>query len=62
MKPKPRTIELVKSSYQPNKAELEEDFRLEVPGDSPLDKLRRLTRSMVQPVNVRWISKPRTRR
>ena len=56
------TIELVKSSYQPNKSELEEDFRLDVPGNNPLEKFKQLTRAMVQPVNVQWISKPRTRR
>ena len=43
-----RTIELVKSSYQPNKAELEEDFRLDVPGGTPLEKFKGLTRAMVQ--------------
>ena len=62
MKPKPRTVELVSHDYQPNKAELEEDFRLDVPGDSPLAKFKRLTRAMVQPVNARLISKPRNRR
>ena len=57
-----RTIELVSKSYQPNKAELAEDFRLEVPGDAALEKFKRLTRAMVQPVNARLISKPRNRR
>lgn len=61
-KTKPRTVKLVKSSYQPNKADLEEDFRLDVPGDSTLEKFKKLTRSMVQPVNVRWIPKPHKRR
>ena len=57
-----RTIELVGHSYQPNKAELAEDFRLDVPGDTALEKFKRLTRAMVQPVNARLISKPRDRR
>lgn len=62
MKPKPRTVELVGHDYQPNKAELEEDFRLDVSGGSPMEKFKRLTRAMVQPVNARLISKPRNRR
>ncbi len=57
-----RTIELVSHSYQPNKAELEEDFNLDVPGDTALEKFKRLTRAMIQPVNTRLISKPRNRR
>ena len=38
-RPKPRTIELVKSSYQPTKAELEEEISLEVPGETAMDRL-----------------------
>ena len=51
-RPKPRTIELVKSSYQPTKAELEEEISLEVPGETAMDRLGNLTRAMVQPVNI----------
>ena len=58
----PLTIELVKSSYQPSKAELEEDVREDIPGDTAMHKLRNLTRAMVEPVKVRWIDKPRSRR
>ena len=58
----PRTVELVDSSYQPSKAELAEDVRVDLPGDTALHKLRNLTRAMVEPVKVRWISKPRSRR
>ena len=59
--PKPRTVEVVKSSYQPNKAELEEEFDLDVPGDTALENFKRLTRAMVQSVNARLISKARSR-
>ena len=59
---KPKTIELVKKDYQPTKADLEDEFSLDVPGSTPLERLRNLTRAMVQPVKVRWISKPRNRR
>ena len=61
MNPKPKIIELVKNAYNPTKAELEEEFSLDVPGDTPLGRLRNLTRAMVQPVKVRWIDKPRKR-
>ena len=37
-KSKPRTVELVKSSYQPTKAELEEEVSLDIPGDSVLER------------------------
>ncbi len=56
-KPKPKTVELVKSDYQPTKAELEEEFQ--VPEGTTFESL---TQVMVQPVDVRWIDKPRKRR
>ena len=58
-KPKPKTVELVRRDYQPTKAELEEDFSHELPDDLTFEEL---TKAMVQPVNVRWIDKPRKRR
>ena len=59
---KPKTVELVKSSYQPSKAELEDEFQLDIPGDTTMQRLKNLTRAMVQPIKPRWIGKPRTRR
>ena len=53
-------IELVKSSYQPTKAELEEDVRL--PGDGgevAMEDLKEIGRALVQPVDVTWRDKPR---
>lgn len=53
-------IELVKSSYQPTKAELEEDVRL--PGDGgevTMEDLKEIGRALVQPVDVTWRDKPR---
>lgn len=49
------TIELVKDTYQPTKAELEEDMRVRA-------DFEELACALVQPVNVRWIEQPRTRR
>ena len=58
---KSKTIELVKNTYNPTKAELEDEFSLDVPGGTALERLRTLTKAMVQPVKVRWIGKPRKR-
>ena len=55
--PKPREIELVDPSYQPNKAELEEeiDFSELVEGKSFED----LARTMLRPVKMRYTKRPR---
>ena len=55
MKPKPRTVELVKSSYQPTKAELKE--KIVVDGS-----LEQIAQKMLRPIKPRWIKKPRSRR
>ena len=60
--PKSRTVELVHSSYQPTKAEKEEEFNLKVPGETPLDRMGKLARAVLRPVNTQWIRKPRNRR
>ena len=55
-KPKPRTVELVKSSYQPTKAELKEEVTF------PDMTFEEGTRRLVQSIKPRWIDKPRSRR
>ena len=55
-KPNPKTVELVRSSYQPTKAELEEEITF--PGITFGEGTRRL----VQTIKPRWIDKPRSRR
>ena len=60
--PKSRTVELVHSSYQPTKAEKEEEFILKVPGETSLDRMGKLARAVLRPVKPRWIRKPRNRR
>ncbi len=49
--PKP-TVELVKSDYQPTKAELEEDIRMDVTFEEAVKVL-------TQPVKIRWINRPK---
>ena len=55
MKRKPKTVELVKSAYQPTKAEQEEEFRADA-------SMEQIADAVLSPVNVRWIDKPRNRR
>jgi hypothetical protein len=50
-----KTVELVKTSYQPTRAEIEEGFTIN-------STLEDLTKAMVNPVKVRWIDQPRKRR
>ena len=61
-KPKPRTVEVVHSSYQPTKAELEEEVSLDVSGETVEDRMKKLAKAMQGPVNFRFINRPRTRR
>ena len=52
----PRPIDLVRSDYQPTKAEMEEEIVLEEnEGRTPQDLIRQL----VQPVKINFIPKPR---
>ena len=41
--PKPKTVELAKSSYQPIKAEQEEEFDIDVPGSTVRERMANLT-------------------
>ncbi|MDE2926513.1 MAG: hypothetical protein OXT71_08965 [Acidobacteriota bacterium] len=54
-------IELARHIYEPNKTELEEEFDLDVPGDTAVAKVRRMTHARVRPVNARLKSKPENR-
>ena len=48
-----KEVTLVESSYQPTKAELEEEFAFPE-GMTPDD----LARLVTQPVNINWVKKP----
>ena len=58
---KPKTVELVKSTYQPTKAELAETDKIlsDIPEGTPL---KQLGKAMLQDVNIRWIDKPRSKK
>ena len=51
----PRTVELVHPSYQPSKAELEEDLPVDVIFEEAVQAL-------VRPVKVRYVKHPKRRR
>ncbi|MDE2811645.1 MAG: hypothetical protein OXM01_01375 [Gemmatimonadota bacterium] len=53
-----RKVELVKSAYQPNKAELEADTRIAEGGPITLDGLAKAAKGIVQSVDVRWLRRP----
>ena len=60
-KNQPKTVELVKSGYQPTKHEMEEEFSVhKKDGSEPT--LSDLTDALLQPVKARLIDKPRNRR
>ena len=51
---KPRVVELVRSDYQPSKAELAEPIVLDT-------TFEQLTQAVVQPVTIRTIARPKKR-
>ena len=59
---RPKTVELVNSDYQPTKAEMEEEFKPEVPGETFAERMAFIGRTLMQPIKIRWIKKPRNRR
>ena len=64
-KPKTKTVELVRSTYRPTKAEINQEFEVDLPNDDPNyadSAMEELGKAMTQPVKPRWIDKPRSRR
>jgi hypothetical protein len=64
-KKEPKTVELVRSTYRPTKAEINQKFSVDLPVKDPkyVDAaMEELGRAMVQPVSFRRIDKPRSRR
>ncbi len=51
-KKQPRTVEIVRSDYQPSKAELEEDMSI----DASFDELMQ---TAVEPVEIKYIPRPK---
>ena len=51
--PEPKTVELVKSSYQPTKSEKQEDFNINA-------SMEELADAVLSPVSLRWTDNPQT--
>ncbi len=49
---KPRTVEIVRSDYQPSKAELEEDMSIDA-------SFEELMQSVAEPVEIKYIPRPK---
>ena len=62
----PQTVELVRSTYRPTKAEINQEFKVDLPKDDNPNHvdaaMEELGRAMVQSVSLRRIDKPRHRR
>ena len=58
--PKRNTLDLVKPSYQPTKAELEEESVADVPGKTIEECMANLGRAITEKADARWIDKPGT--
>ena len=50
-KPKPSDVEIARSVYQPSRAELEADLRVDATFDEAVDAL-------TKPVKIRYVSRP----
>lgn len=63
---KSKTVELVRSTYRPTKAEINQEFDVDLPEDNSPNHvdavMEELGKAMTQPVKPRWIDKPRNRR
>ena len=62
---KRRTVELVRSTYHPTKREKEMDGIPPLSDDAPEDiteRMEMLGQAITEPVDIRWIDKPRNRR
>ena len=51
--PKPRKVEIARSGYQPSKAELNEDVRVNATFEEAVDAL-------TKPVSIRYVERPKS--
>ena len=57
-KSKPKTVELVRSGYQPTKAEMEKEFKLRK-ADGSQPSVEDIAQAVFQKPNPRWVDRPR---
>ena len=53
-KPKRKVIHLKHPEYQPSKAELEEEIKIDVPGDMIDEKMSNLAKAVTRDVDIRY--------
>lgn len=53
-KPKRKIITLKNPEYQPSKAELEEEIKIDVPGNTAEEKMSKLVKVVTQDVDIRY--------
>ena len=53
-KPKRKVIHLKHPEYQPSRVELEEEIKVDVPGDSIEEKMSNLAKVVTQDVEIRY--------
>ena len=47
-------VKLKRSSYQPSKAELEEEIKLDIPGETLEERVNHIAKAVLQPVKVEY--------
>ena len=57
-KPKPRDVTLVRSSYQPTKAEMEEIIEPPLNPDGSRMTAEQIAAAVLRPVNIKWKDRP----
>lgn len=57
-KPKPRDVTLVRSAYQPSKAQMEEVIPPPQRPDGTPASPEDLAKAVLQPVNIKWKDRP----
>lgn len=57
-KPEKPTVELVKSHYQPTKADCEEVFTVDVPGDTVQERMSYIGMALMQTPKIKWVERP----
>ena len=57
MKPETTTVTLPPRDYQPNKSELSEDIRVQVPGDDVQEKMDNFASAVMRPAKIQYRKK-----
>ena len=58
MSKQPKKVGIVRSGYQPKKAELEADTRLTEGGPITMESFEKAAKRLVRGVDIRWLKRP----